>query len=169
MGFIASFILNVVRAALAIVLIAAVFLICANAFGRYVLLKPIIWAEEILGYALVWMVYLGGAIVTAERAHLRMDLMLSVLGPRGKAFLELVAALVFAVCGGLIIYQSYFSIQEFTHRSQVAELPMNFVHLVIPISFTLMVIGALALAFKDFTGSGTAEAGEAASKGSEAP
>ena len=64
MQVVATLVLNLIRAVLATILIASVFLICANAFGRYVLLKPIIWAEEVLGYSLVWMVYLGAVIVT---------------------------------------------------------------------------------------------------------
>jgi TRAP-type C4-dicarboxylate transport system permease small subunit len=147
---VAKLVLNLIRVVLATILLASVLLICANAFGRYVLWKPIIWAEEVLGYALVWMVYLGAVIVTAERQHLKMDLLSKALGPTFDKVTDLLAALVFVAVGGLIIYQSYFSIREFTHRSQVADLPMNVLHLVIPVSFALMVIATLALAISDF-------------------
>lgn len=152
MGALGRLVLSFIKALLAIMLIVSVFLICANAFGRYVLFKPIIWAEEVLGYALVWMVYLGAITVTAESAHLKMDLMLSWLSPLPRAMLELAGALLFAVLGGLIIYQSWFSIAEFTHVSQVAEIPMQALHLVIPVSFALMVVAALAVAINEMRG-----------------
>lgn len=140
-------VLAVIKAVLAIILISSVFLICANAFGRYVLFRPIIWAEEVLGYALVWLVYLGAIVVTAESGHLKMDLASSALPARARAILEVAGALLFAVLGGLIIYQSWFSIAEFTHVSQVAEIPMQLLHVIVPVSFGLMIIAALSAAF----------------------
>ena len=149
MGSLGRLVLNFIKALLAIILIASVFLICANAFGRYVLLKPIIWAEEVLGYSLVWLVYLGAIVVTAQSAHLKMDLVLSSLPTAARVTLELIGALLFAVLGGLIIYQSWFSIAVFTHVSQVAEIPMQAMHIVIPISFALMIVAALVVAFNE--------------------
>lgn len=168
MGSLGRLVLNFIKALLAIILIASVFLICANAFGRYVLLKPIIWAEEVLGYSLVWLVYLGAIIVTAESAHLKMDLVLSSLPPLAKASLELVGALLFAVLGGLIIYQSWFSIAEFTHVSQVAEIPMQAMHIVIPISFALMVAAALVVAFVEMRAASSGEPPQPPKPGNDA-
>ena len=168
MGSLGRLVLNFIKALLAIILIASVFLICANAFGRYVLLKPIIWAEEVLGYSLVWMVYLGAIIVTAESAHLKMDLVLSSLPPLAKASLELVGALLFAVLGGLIIYQSWYSIAEFTHVSQVAEIPMQAMHIVIPISFALMVAAALVVAFTEMRAASSGESPQPPEPGNDA-
>jgi TRAP-type C4-dicarboxylate transport system permease small subunit len=169
MQVIATLVLNLIRAVLAAILIASVFLICANAFGRYVLLKPIIWAEEVLGYSLVWMVYLGAVIVTVERQHLKMDLLSKAFGRTFDKVTDLLAALVFVALGGLIIFQSYFSIKEFTHRSQVAELPMNVLHLVIPVSFALMVLAILALAIGDMATSDSEDAGKPDGRKGDAP
>ncbi len=168
MGEIGRLFLNLIKAALAIILIASVFLICANAFGRYVLFRPIIWAEEVLGYALVWTVYLGAIIVTAQGVHLKMDLVLSHLSPLVRAIVELIGAVLFSVLGGLIIYQSWFSIAEFTHVSQVAEIPMQALHVIVPFSFALMVVAALAVAIRDVR---TALSGQGAQPrhGSDAP
>ncbi|MGE0038328.1 MAG: TRAP transporter small permease, partial [Xanthobacteraceae bacterium] len=107
---------------LGVMLLASVVLICANAFGRYVLLSPIIWAEEVLGYGLVWMVYLGAVLVTASDQQLRMDLIFQFLGERQRVALHLLGNLVFITVGLLIIYQAPATISEFTHHSQVANL-----------------------------------------------
>src|SRR6187402_593809 len=106
-------------------LLASVVLICANAFGRYVLYSPIIWAEEVLGYGLVWMVYLGAVLVTAVDQHLRMDLVVLLLGEKARVVLHLLGNIVFMAVGLLIVYQSFYSIAEFSHHSQVANLPMD--------------------------------------------
>lgn len=148
----ANTLLKALRALLGIALMMSVLLICANAFGRYVLHKPIIWAEEVLGYALVWMVYLGSILVTLDRQHLRMDLLSQMLGKRAHLVLEAIGTLVFAAVGGVIVYQSFESIRSLAHRSQVADLPMNVVHIVVPASFAVMVLIMLFLFLNDIRG-----------------
>ena len=133
-------VLAVIRLFLGILLIASVVLICANAMGRYVFLAPIIWAEEILGYVLVWIVYLGGVLVTWDGGHLKMDLLSRSLPRLPRTLVNGFSTIVFVVIGGLIVYQSWFAIQELTHVSQVAEVPMNLMHAIIPVSFVLIAL-----------------------------
>jgi TRAP-type C4-dicarboxylate transport system permease small subunit len=142
-------ILGFLRVLLGVMLLASVVLICANAFGRYVLLSPIIWAEEVLGYGLVWMIYLGAVLVTASDQHLRMDLVVQFLGEKPRTVLHLLGHLVFIAVGLLIIYQAPATISEFTHRSQVASLPMNAVHAVIPVSFVAIVFLLVVQSIQD--------------------
>ena len=145
----ADLILGLLRALLGVMLLVSVVLICANAFGRYALYSPIIWAEEVLGYGLVWMVYLGAVLVTAVDQHLRMDLVVLLLGEKARVVLHLIGNLVFIAVGMLIVYQSFYSISEFTHHSQVANLPMDVVHTVIPVSFVAIVILLVAQSIQD--------------------
>jgi len=141
--FLDTLALKLIRALLGTVLLVSVVLICANAFGRYVLAAPIIWAEEVLGYALVWMVYLGAVQVTSDNGHLRMDLVTQNLPAGLRRMFEIFSYLVFLAVSALIIYQAYGSIAQFNHHSQIAGLPMNALHLVIPVSFSLMFILAV--------------------------
>jgi TRAP-type C4-dicarboxylate transport system permease small subunit len=135
-----EYIFRFIRLLLGTALLLSVLLICANAFGRYVLHAPIIWAEEVLGYVLVWVVYLGAVDVTRDGGHLSMDLITQSLKPRWRRPVELIRNLVFLAVCALITYQAIGSISEFTHYSQVAGLPMNVLHTVIPVSFVLMFL-----------------------------
>ncbi len=136
----AQVILKTIRLFVGALLIASVFLICANAAGRYVFFSPIIWAEEVLGYVLVWTVYLGAVLVTWDGGHLRMDLMSRTLSGPARLVTNGFSVLVFIATGGIIVYQSFDAIAQFTHHSQVAEIPMQLMHIVIPASFVLIVI-----------------------------
>lgn len=140
MSAVLEFVLRLIRLVIGGVLLVSVALICANAFGRYVLAAPVIWAEEVLGYALVWMVYLGAVLVTWDSGHLRMDLLVRGLPRPLRRAADLFGAAAFLAVGGLIVWQARDSIAEFSHRSQVANLPMDVVHAVIPFSFALVVI-----------------------------
>lgn len=141
--------LQAIQAVLGTMLLLSVVLICANAFGRYALHKPVIWAEEVLGYGLVWMVYLGAIVVTATDQHLRMDLLAQLLSRKTQLVLRLIGNAVFIATGLLIVYQSRESISEFNHRSQVANLPMDVMHAVIPVSFVAIVVLLVFLSIED--------------------
>jgi TRAP-type C4-dicarboxylate transport system permease small subunit len=156
--FISRPILAFIRLFLGALLIASVILICANATGRYVFLAPIIWAEEILGYVLVWTVYLGSVLVTWDGGHLKMDLLSRTLPSAPRAIVNGFSTVVFIGIGTLIVYQSWFAIQGFTHVSQIAEVPMNLMHAIIPVSFVLIAL-FIVIRFRGYL-SGTLESDE---------
>src|SRR5205823_12546248 len=60
---------NVIRAVLGPLIFAGVALNFANVVGRYVFFKPIIWAEEVLVFIMIWCVMLGATVVTWENQH----------------------------------------------------------------------------------------------------
>ena len=151
MQAIRRYFLPVIRLFLGLLLIASVFLIVANATGRYVFLAPIIWAEEVLGYVLVWTVYLGSVLVTWDGGHLKMDLLSRTLPGISRTVVNSISVLVFIFIGGLIVYQSFFAIADLTHVSQVAEIPMTLMHAIIPASF-LFIIGCILVRFRDNLG-----------------
>jgi TRAP-type C4-dicarboxylate transport system permease small subunit len=138
--FFTQALLRAIRLFVGVLLIASVFLICANAAGRYLFLAPIIWAEEILGYVLVWTVYLGAALVTWDGGHLRMDLISRSMPGLLRYLVNGLAVASFLAVGGIIIYQSFEAIAAFTHLSQVAEVPMQLMHIVIPLSFVIILL-----------------------------
>lgn len=140
MRVLTDLVFKLIRLLLGIGLLLSVLLICANAFGRYVLHAPIVWAEEVLGYALVWLVYLGAVEVTRDDGHLNMDLITHALRPRWRRPIALVGNLVFLAVCALIIYQAIGSISHFSYYSQIAGLPMDVLHTVIPIAFGLMFV-----------------------------
>ena len=140
MRVLTDLVFKLIRLLLGAALLLSVLLICANAFGRYVLHAPIIWAEEVLGYVLVWLVYLGAVEVTRDDGHLSMDLITYALKPQWRRLIALIGNLVFLAVCALIIYQAIGSISHFSYYSQIAGLPMNVLHTVIPISFALMFV-----------------------------
>jgi TRAP-type C4-dicarboxylate transport system permease small subunit len=146
---VAQFFRRIIEGMLGIMLLLSVVLICSNAFGRYVLHKPVIWAEEVLGYGLVWMVYLGAILVTATDQHLRMDLLAQLLSRKVQLVLRVIGNVLFIGTGLLVIHQSRGSIAEFKHHSQVANLPMDIMHMVIPVSFAAIIVVLLVLSVED--------------------
>ena len=147
-----SIVLGMIRAALGALILVGVGINFANVVGRYVFLKPIIWAEEILVFIMVWCVMLGATLVTWENQHLRMDAVYHLAPPRVRRWLNLLSTLAFLVAGVFLLVQSVRVVAVIAgtgQRSVVAEIPMVIPYSAIPLSFGLIVL-ALILRFRAF-------------------
>ena len=65
--------ISVPRAIIGCMILVGILINVANVIGRYMFLEPIIWAEEIMIYIMVWTVFIGAILVTFDGQHLKMD------------------------------------------------------------------------------------------------
>lgn len=101
--------LNILAGASFLVMVA---LTCWQVFTRYLLGKPSSWSEELVSYMFAWMSLLGASIVTSERGHMNIPLLVDHVGPGPRKLLhclgEVIAflfSLVILVFGGVQIAQ----------------------------------------------------------------
>ena len=92
--------------------IAMVALTCWQVFTRYVLQNPSSWSEELVSYLFAWASLLGASLVTGERGHMNIPILVERMSPViQKAlgiFAELIAfafSLIILVYGGVQISQ----------------------------------------------------------------
>lgn len=145
-------ILGAIRAALGALIFTGVALNFANVVGRYVFLKPIIWAEEVLVFIMIWCVMLGATLVTWENQHLRMDAVYHLTPPRVRRWLNLLSTLAFLVAGVFVLVQSARVVAVVAgtgQRSVVAEIPMVIPYGALPVSFGL-IVAVLVWRFRAF-------------------
>ncbi len=144
--------LRLIRAVLGALILAGVVLNFANVVGRYVFLAPIIWAEEVLIFIMVWCVMLGATLVTWENQHLRMDAVHHLTPPRVRRWLNLVATAAFLLAGAFVLVQSLHVLALAAgtgQRSVVADIPMVIPFAAIPVSFAI-IVGMLVWRFRRF-------------------
>ena len=72
----------------AALMLTAVALNFANIIGRYVLLRPVPSAEEVMLFLMVGTVFLGNAVVGFEGKQLRMDVIIGALPAKLRRMLE---------------------------------------------------------------------------------
>lgn len=135
-------ILWAVRALLGALILAGVAINFANVIGRYVFWRPIIWAEEILVFIMIWCVMLGATVVTWENTHLRMDAVDQLSSPRVRRWLNLISAGAFLAAAVFVLVESIrvvALVASTGQRSVVAEVPMVIPYAAIPVSFALIV------------------------------
>lgn len=106
------------------------FIVFLQFFTRYVLNDSLAWTEEIARYGLMWVTFIGGAVVTRKNTHIAVELMSNLLpaGPIRAALLAFVDCIKLFFLGLL----SYFSVMIIARmheqRMTVFDLPMSVVY-----------------------------------------
>ncbi len=138
--------LDVVKLLLASLMLVAIVVNFANVIARHIFSAPFIWAEEILIYIIVWMVFFGAAVVSWDGKQLRMDLLSSSLkGPLQKSVNGIASLFLCILCLFMIVH-SHEVIVTFIETGQTsiaAEVPVVIPHIAIPIGFILIFVGTL--------------------------
>ncbi len=98
--------LNVILNFLAGVSLAAmVILTCWQVFTRYILQNPSSWSEELVGYLFAWMSLLGASVVTGERGHMNIPIVVDKMGDKPKrAFLIFAEVIAFLFSAVILAY-----------------------------------------------------------------
>lgn len=115
----------------------------ANVLGRYLFLAPIVWAEEIMIYSMVWMVFIGAVLVSWDGHHLKMDFFSIMMPSPFKEIMNFTGVLCFLLVAIFVLPQT-FTVTELMfrldQRSVVAEIPMVIPHFAILLGFIMMFV-----------------------------
>jgi C4-dicarboxylate transporter, DctQ subunit len=125
------------------VLLAAVALNFANVIGRYFFSAPIEWAEEVMLFMMVGVVFLGAVAVSREGRQIRMDVVVNFLPPAPRRFFEALAGVVeigVAAAVAVLAFPLVRMLAEFDQRSQAAQVPLYIPQALVPIGFTLVAL-----------------------------
>lgn len=121
---------------------------------RFVLSYSSIWGEEIARYAFIYLVWIGVSAAVSDRAHIRIDVLMQFLAPRGKAIVYLIGDFVMLAVALLALYFSFetllISIKfgSVTHGLRIAQA---WFLAAVPFGFTLTCIRLFQSIWRDFT------------------
>ena len=73
-------------------------------FRRFALSYSSIWAEEVARYAFIYVSWIGASAAIKERAHIRIDLILPIVGDRGRAVIMIIGDLITIVLAVLAFW-----------------------------------------------------------------
>ncbi len=160
------------RVIIAFVILAGILINGGNVVGRYVYLAPIIWAEEIMIYGMVWTVFIGAVLVTWDARHLKMDLLVTSLPSPWKEILSGMGVLMFLAVCVFVVPQNWtvFSMMyNLDQRSIVAEVPMSIPHFAPLLGFVLMFLAVLFRFRRQISGDMGSELEDLVTGGEEGP
>ena len=138
--------MNAIERILALAFIAAVCLNFANVVGRYGFGRSIAAADEIQTYIMVFMAFVGAAVVSWRRQHLRMDVLVRFLPVGIQSALRWLEILLVLAAAAFVIVQSWrYSAQMFAigRTSDVGGIPMWIPHGAVAVGFALILISSL--------------------------
>ena len=135
--------LAITRTLAAVLLISSVAVNFANIVGRYFFSISIPWAEEIMLFLMVGCVFTGCCAVAWEGRQIRMDVVLAMLPPKAREFLDVVSDLVMmatAVAVTAFAWPVIAQLAEFDERSQAANFPLYVPQAMVPLGYSLMAL-----------------------------
>ncbi|PWC59241.1 TRAP transporter [Azospirillum sp. TSH7] len=155
-------VLSRIGGALSVLLIVVVLaLTTAGVFTRYVLGQPLEGVDEACGFMVVAMVMAGAAEALRTGHHIRIDLIMGLVGPRGRRWLDAwanLAVLVFAVLLARTGWETAMFSYDFDAFSPgQLELPLWIPQATLPVGAALLGIVAFAKLLAALAGDGTDE------------
>jgi len=139
-----------------LVLLAIVVLTMVEVISRYVLKNPLILSDEMGGYAMVAVSFLGLAYCAAERGHIRITFIMERVNPLAAGWVRLgslALALAFIAVAAWVSWK--FLGDSFTRdmrSNSMLRTPLKWPQMAIPIGFTLfalVILGQVAQAIQD--------------------
>jgi len=118
------------------------FIVFLQFFTRYVLNDSLAWTEEIARYGLMWVVFIGGAMVTRRNTHIAVELLSNVMkpGPLRSALLAFVDFVKLAFLGLLAFVSWTITARMHSQRMTVFDLPMSYVYAGVALGCFLMLL-----------------------------
>lgn len=145
-------ILTALKALLGLGLVAMVLLNVANATGRYSGLQTFSGMDELLIFAMIWVVMVGAVLAMRERTHLSITLLPAALSRRARMTLETGLAFVSATVCGFVAWHSWTFIERIAaigQKSMGLGVPMVVPHMAILVGFAGISIVSLLLGLTD--------------------
>lgn len=85
--------------------IAMVILTCWQVFARYILKSPSTWSEELVSYLFAWASLLGASLITGERGHMNIPIIVEHLNVGAQKALGIFGEIVaFAFSAIILVY-----------------------------------------------------------------
>ena len=108
----------------AALVLAEVVILFAGVVARYAFDMPLVWVEEVAVTLFLWLVSLGAVIALRRGEHMRMTVLVALIGPLGRRLASAFAAvLVVVVALGLLIPGWSYAQQQAAVLTPVLQLP----------------------------------------------
>lgn len=122
--------------------LAMVTLTCWQVLTRYVLRNPSSWSEELVSYLFAWMALFGASLVTGERGHMNIPIVVERMGEKGRKFFVIFAELVVLAFSAVILVYGGIQITSLAMGQMTSSLglPIGVFYIILPLSGALNIV-----------------------------
>lgn len=137
-------ILEITKAAGIAMIAFTMLAICAHVIMRYAFGKPLNWVIDVSSIILVYIGFLVAAWLLRDEGHVNVDLILTILKPRGQFLLQIINSIIcIMVCAIILVYGTIETISLWRLGILVdmpLEPPKWLVVITVPIGSLLLLI-----------------------------
>lgn len=119
-----------------------VVLTCWQVITRYILKSPSTWSEELVSYLFAWMSLLGASVVTSERGHMNIPILVERLGENGQKVLMCLGEIIAFLFSAIILVYGGVKITNLAMGQMTSSLgmPIGIFYIVLPLCGVLNMI-----------------------------
>ena len=136
--------------------VAATLIMLTEAFGRGFLGHSYFWAEESVRYLMIWAFFLSIGACGRAGMHIRTEMLVDMLPPRGKWLCNLAASLAGLAFGIILFLASLPQVERYYTMGMMTEstldLPMWALFLAMPIGAVLIGLYYFGCVIRAFRG-----------------
>ena len=134
-----KYLLTAILVTISVVLVVQVFM-------RYFVNSPLVWAEELARYLLVWCTMIGTSLAVRESRHIVVDFAPVLFGPRSIGLFRLISMagiIVFSVVVSIYSLPFVQRVQQMNQLSPSLEIPIWWVYLALPVGAAASILRAI--------------------------
>lgn len=111
---------------------------------RYVFNSSLSWSEEVMRYAFIWMVYVGGAITARKKGHVKLELFENMLPAKGRKILYYIQNILVIIGLLVLIWAGYdLCMRNLTSMTSALVISRAWAYAAIPAGSLCMVIAMI--------------------------
>ena len=131
--------LNILAGGSFLVMVA---LTCWQVFTRYVLGSPSSWSEELVSNMFAWMSLLGASIVTSERGHMNIPILVERVSPAAQKLLLCLGEVTAFLFSAVILTYGGIQITNLAMGQMTSSLgvPIGIFYIVLPLCGLLNMV-----------------------------
>jgi len=134
---------HIEKAILSILLALVISITFWGVLDRFVFKFGTIWGEELARYTSIWAAFIGSGLGAKTGAHIGIEALVSVMPPKTKKILEIIAntvCLCFCIIAICISYKYIGKLMATNQLSSAMRIPVWWAYLAVPSGCVLMFI-----------------------------
>ena len=136
----ASGLASFTECAAALLILALVLINLAQVVSRYVIDLPLFWSEELMRYALVWLVFLGAVAALWRGEHMVIEILEAFCPPWIQRVVRCInIVLMGCVCFIFVYFGGPLALRSMDETSPSAGIPMVYPMLAVSVGGALMM------------------------------
>src|SRR6202165_6265212 len=133
----------IVSAVAAALVIAEITVLFSGVSARYLFHKPLIWSDELAGILFLWLAMLGAVVAFERGEHMRMTAIVGMVGPRARAFFDVLAVAAPLAFLALVLHPAYeFASEEISAQTPGLDISNLWRAAALPVGLGLMLLVA---------------------------